>query len=136
MGNWKELAYDVLEGKELSNEEALSILNSPDEELLELLHASYIIRHHYYGNKVKLNKIQNVKSGICPENCGYCAQSSVSDAPIEKYTMMDKDSIVEGAKQAHDMKVGTYCIVASGRGPGKRELETVVSAVKGNKRTF
>lgn len=136
MGEWKQLAYEVLEGKELTNEEALSILNAPDEELLELLHASYIIRHRYFGNKVKLNQINNVKSGICPENCSYCAQSSISNAPVEKYTMLNKDEIVAGAKKAYEMQVGTYCIVASGRGPSKRELETVTEAVKEIKERF
>jgi biotin synthase len=130
MENWKQLALEVLEGKELSNKEALEILHTPDEELLELLNGAYLIRHHYYGNKVKLNKIINTKSGLCPENCGYCAQSSISTAPIEKYRMLDKETILQGAKQAYDMKVGTYCIVASGRGPSKYEIDTVVEAVK------
>ncbi|MDZ5471595.1 biotin synthase BioB [Bacillus sp. 31A1R] len=128
--NWKELATEVINGKELSNEEALSILNSKDEEILELLNGAYTIRHHYYGNKVKLNMIINTKSGLCPENCGYCSQSSISSAPIEKYRMMDKDSIVKGAEQAYNLNVGTYCIVASGRGPSNKEIGEVVSAVK------
>ncbi|WP_338470733.1 biotin synthase BioB [Niallia sp. XMNu-256] len=130
MANWKQLANEVLTGKELSNEEAMEILNTPDEELLELLNGAYIIRHHYYGNKVKLNKIINTKSGLCPENCGYCSQSSISTAPIEKYRMLDKSSILEGAKQAYEMKVGTYCIVASGRGPSNKEIDQVVEAVQ------
>jgi biotin synthase len=130
MGNWKELALEVLQGKELANQEALEILNSPDEELLELLNGSYVIRHHYFGNKVKLNKIINTKSGLCPENCGYCSQSSISDAPIEKYRMIDKGAIIAGAKQAYDSQVGTYCIVASGRGPSDKEIDIVVDAVK------
>lgn len=130
MRNWRNLAEQVLEGYELTNEEAVSILNCPDEELLDLLQSSYKIRHHYYGNKVKLNMIINTKSGLCPENCGYCSQSSVSTAPIEKYRMMDKESIVKGAEQAFNMNVGTYCIVASGRGPSNKEIDQVVSAVK------
>ena len=105
MGNWKELALEVLQGKELSNQERFEILNSPDEEILELLNGSYVIRHHYFGNKVKLNKIINTKSGMCPENCGYCSQSSISDAPIEKYRMIDKGAIIAGAKQAYDSKL-------------------------------
>src|SRR5690606_31263483 len=92
--------------------------------------------HRYFGNKVKLNQINNVKSGICPENCSYCAQSSISNAPVEKYTMLNKDEIVKGAKKAYEMQVGTYCIVASGRGPSKRELETVTEAVKEIKERF
>lgn len=136
MGNWKELALEVLQGKELSNQEALEILNSPDEELLELLNGSYIIRHHYFGNKVKLNKIINTKSGMCPENCGYCSQSSISNAPIEKYRMVDKSAIIAGAKQAYDSQVGTYCIVASGRGPSDKEIDIVVDAVKEIKQEY
>ncbi|KAF0821695.1 biotin synthase BioB [Cytobacillus firmus] len=128
--NFQKLAFDVLEGHELTDSEAMSILNCPDDELLDLLHSAYKIRHHHYGNKVKLNMIINTKSGLCPENCGYCSQSSISTAPIEKYRMMDKDSIIQGAKQAHQLNVGTYCIVASGRGPSNRELNQVVSAVK------
>ncbi|WP_100402723.1 biotin synthase BioB [Bacillus sp. FJAT-42315] len=130
MKKWDELADVVLEGHEIGDAEALSILNCPDDELLALLNATYKIRHHYYGNKVKLNMIINTKSGICPENCGYCSQSTRSSAPIEKYRMMDRDSIVQGAKQAHDLRAGTYCIVASGRGPSEKELENVTEAVK------
>lgn len=84
------LATKVLEGYELTDTEALAILESPDDELLSLLHATYQIRKHYYGNKVKLNMIINTKSGLCAENCGYCSQSIVSKAPIEKYPMMKK----------------------------------------------
>lgn len=128
--DYQRLALDVLEGHELTDLEAMSILNCPDDELLDLLHSAYKIRHHHYGNRVKLNMIINTKSGLCPENCGYCSQSSISTAPIEKYRMMDKDSIIQGAKQAHQLNVGTYCIVASGRGPSNKELNEVVSAVK------
>ncbi|QED50141.1 biotin synthase BioB [Cytobacillus dafuensis] len=130
MAKWETLAQQVLKGYELTDDEALSILESPDEELLELLQSAYQIRYHYYGKKVKLNMIINTKSGLCPENCGYCSQSSISTAPIEKYRMMDKDAIVKGAEQAYQMNVGTYCIVASGRGPSNKDVDHVVSAVK------
>lgn len=130
MKNWQALANEILQGYEITKEEALQILQSPDEDLLEILHASYQIRRRYFGNKVRLNQIMNVKSGLCPENCGYCSQSSVSEAPIEKYPLMEKESIVAGAKRAYEMKIGTYCIVASGRRPSDREIETIASAVK------
>ncbi|RSK51761.1 biotin synthase BioB [Bacillus canaveralius] len=130
MENWKQLAFDVLKGREISDEEAFNILNCPDEELLELLNSAYLIRRFYYGNKVKLNMIINTKSGLCPENCGYCSQSSVSTAPIPKYRMVDKTTILKGAEQAYQLNVGTYCIVASGRGPSDKEIDTVVSAVE------
>ncbi|USK31931.1 biotin synthase BioB [Bacillus sp. F19] len=134
--DWLTLANEVVNGKELNDEEALSILNSDDDELLSLLQGAFTIRKHYYGKKVKLNMIINTKSGLCPENCGYCSQSSISTAPIEKYRMMDRESILAGAERAYNLKVGTYCIVASGRGPSEKELDTVVSAVKDIKEQY
>ncbi len=130
MGNYDALAQRVLEGYVLTDDEALSILNNPDDDLLPLLHAAYTIRKHYYSNKVKLNMIINTKSGLCPENCGYCAQSIISTAPIDKYAMMKKEEIVAGAARAAELNAGTYCIVASGRGPVNRELEIVIDSVK------
>ncbi|PIC99812.1 biotin synthase BioB [Sporosarcina sp. P29] len=128
--NYQKLATQVLEGHEVTDEEALAILNSPDEDLLLLLHATYSIRSHYFGNKVKLNMIINTKSGLCPENCGYCAQSIISKAPVEKYAMMKSEEILEGAERAAANKAGTYCIVASGRGPRESELDIVIDSVK------
>ncbi|WP_369823785.1 biotin synthase BioB [Sporosarcina sp. P34] len=128
--NYQRLATQVLEGHVLTDEESLAILNSPDEDLLLLLHATYSIRSHYFGNKVKLNMIINTKSGLCPENCGYCAQSIISKAPVEKYAMMKSEEILEGAERAAANNAGTYCIVASGRGPRDSELDIVIDSVK------
>lgn len=128
--SWQQLANEVIEGKLLTNEEALAILSVPDEELLPLLHGAYTIRKHYYGNKVKLNMIMNAKSGYCPENCGYCSQSSISSAPIEKYPFITKEEILAGAKQAFDNQIGTFCIVASGRGPTRKDVRIVSEAVR------
>jgi biotin synthase len=127
---WTILAETVLKGAEITNKEALEILTCPDEEILALLHGAYRIRNKYYGNKVKLNMIINSKSGACPENCGYCSQSSISNAPIETYRMVDRETLVKGAGKANRLNVGTYCIVASGRGPTSRDVETVIEAVK------
>jgi biotin synthase len=136
MTDWLALADRVLEGKEITDEEAEAILDCPDEELLLLLQGAYKIRKKYYGNKVKLNMIINAKSGLCPENCGYCSQSSISTAPVKTYKMVDKDTLVKGAEEAHRLQVGTYCIVASGRGPSEKEIDTVVSAVQEIKERF
>ncbi|MFD2133948.1 biotin synthase BioB [Pseudogracilibacillus auburnensis] len=128
--NWSQLATKVMEGYELRKEEALSILASDDNDILRLMDAAFTIRKHYYGKKVKLNMIISTKTGYCPENCGYCSQSIDSTAPIQKYTMMTKEEIISGAKRANELNSGTYCIVASGRGPTNRELDVVTSAVK------
>lgn len=127
---WEFYADKALSGDVLTFDEALTVLRSKDEELLSLLQAAFRVRHQYFGKKVKLNMIFNTKSGLCPEDCGYCSQSIVSTAPIEKYSMLKKDVIIEGAKEALSRKAGTYCIVASGRGPTDKELEEVIGAVR------
>ncbi len=127
---WEQLAEKALRGERITEEEGLQVLQADDDELLPILHAAFQVRKHYFGKKVKLNLIINAKSGLCPEDCGYCSQSIVSQAPIDKYPLLEKDVLVDGAKKAMGLKVGTYCIVASGRGPSERELNQVVEAVK------
>lgn len=127
---WNDLAEQSLSGSPLSHEQALSILQCHDDELLPLMQAVYTVRRHFYGKKVKLNMIINAKSGLCPEDCGYCSQSIVSTAPVQKYSLLDRDTLLAGAREALNRQAGTYCIVASGRRPSGRELEQVVEAVK------
>ncbi len=128
--DWDMFADLALEGKQLSKEQAITILSSPDDELLSLLHAAFRVRKHYYGKKVKLNMIINAKSGLCPEDCGYCAQSAFADTKVSKYPLLDKDTLVEGAREAMQRRAGTYCIVMSGRGATSREVDKVVDAVE------
>ena len=130
------LAQEVIAGKVISKDEALAILHTPNSEILPLLHAAYQIRHHYYGNKVKLNMIINAKSGHCSEDCGYCSQSMVSTAPVEKYPLLERKTILEGARKAKDLKAGTYCIVTSGKKPTNNEVDEVIEAIKEIKATM
>ncbi|WP_409342976.1 biotin synthase BioB [Paenibacillus sp. MBLB4367] len=134
--DWNELADKALRGERLTEEEALAVLEADDDELLAVMQAAFRVRKHFYGKKVKLNLIINAKSGLCPEDCGYCSQSLVSTAPVSKYPLLEKDTLVDGARKALELKVGTYCIVASGRGPTNKELDQVVEAVKEIKSTM
>lgn len=127
---WQSLADKALSGECITMEEGLSILESDNDHVLSLMQAAFQVRKHFYGKKVKLNMIINAKSGLCPEDCGYCSQSIVSTAPVKKYSLLDKDTLVAGAREAMARKAGTYCIVASGKGPTAKELDQVVDAVK------
>lgn len=128
--DWKAFSEKALNGGLLTLEEGLSVLAAEDDQILSILEAAYEVRKHYYGNKVKLNMIINAKSGLCPEDCGYCSQSVISQASVPKYTMLDKETLLAGAREAMARKAGTYCIVAAGRGPTERELGQVIEAVK------
>lgn len=127
---WSSLAKRSLNGECLSIEEGLAVLEASDDEVLPLMQAAFQVRQYFYGKKVKLNMIINAKSGFCPEDCGYCSQSIVSTAPIQKYSLLDKETLLAGAHEAMARKAGTYCIVASGKGPTNKELDQVVGAVK------
>ncbi|MWC29739.1 biotin synthase BioB [Paenibacillus sp. MMS18-CY102] len=127
---WGDLADKALSGEQLTLAEGLSVLEAGDDEVLPLLHAAFQVRKHYYGRKVKLNMILNAKSGLCPEDCGYCSQSIVSTASVPKYTLLDKETLLAGAREAVNRHAGTYCIVAAGRGPTERELGQVIDAVR------
>lgn len=131
--SWSDLAARVLDGQETTFDEALSILRSPDEDLLDLLAAAYRIRHRYFGKTVQLYFLMNAKSGLCPEDCSYCSQSKVSEAEIPKYNILSREKLLDGARVAAERNSKTYCIVISARGPNEREMqavETIVPEIK------
>jgi len=127
--SWDQLASQVLEGGCVSQEQALSILDSSDRDLLELVAAAFRLRHKHFGKTVQLYFLVNAKSGLCPEDCGYCSQSKLSSAPIEKYRMLSPEQLLDGAREAFERGSKTYCIVISGRAPSEREMQTVETVV-------
>lgn len=126
---WHQLACQVLQGQPVSDTQALAILESADEEILDLVAAAFRLRHKYFGKTVQLYFLVNAKSGLCPEDCGYCSQSKLSTAPIEKYRMLSTEQLLDGAKVAFERGSKTYCIVISGRAPNEREIQTVEAVV-------
>ncbi len=127
---WDLLADKALNGERLTPQEGLEILQADDNEMLAIINAAYRIRRNYFGKKVKLNMIFNAKSGSCQEDCGYCSQSKVSEAPINTYSLLDKESLLAGAREAVARKASTYCIVTSGRSPSNKEINEIVEAVR------
>ena len=93
------------------------------------LAAAYRVRHRYFGNTVQLYFLMNAKSGLCPEDCGYCSQSKVSTAEIPRYNLLSRDKLLDGARVAFQRKSKTYCIVISARGPNQQEMQAITSIV-------
>ncbi len=127
---WQEMADAALGGEPLSREAALRILRADDDQLLAILDAAFRVRREYFGRTVQLYYLKNAKSGLCPEDCSYCSQSRISEAPIEKYAMLNAERLLDGARKAAESKARTYCIVASGRGPTDREVDHVAGVVR------
>jgi biotin synthase len=135
-GRWHRLADRVLEGQRLTLEEAVSVLDAPDEELLDLLSAAFRVRRRYFGKTVQLYYLMNAKSGLCPEDCGYCSQSKVSEAEIPRYNLLSAEKLLDGARRAAQQQAKTYCIVISARGPNEREMAAITSIVPQIKAQF
>jgi len=127
--DFEKLAEKSLRGETLALEEMGAVLNAPNEELPELLAAAFKVRHHYFGKRVQIHVLQNAKSGLCPEDCHYCSQSSISNAPIDKYPLLPRERLLEGAFKAKAAGAVRYCMVNSGRGPTQREIEELAEVV-------
>jgi biotin synthase len=125
-----------LDGQPVTADQALAILESDDDQLLDLIAAAYRLRLKHFGKTVQLYFLVNAKSGLCPEDCNYCSQSKISDAPIEKYRMLTPEQLLEGARVAYERGSKTYCIVISGRAPNEREMNTVEKVVPMVKEKF
>lgn len=128
--DYTSLAEKSLQGLILEREEMRAVLHAPEERLPELLDAAFRVRRHYFGKRVQIHVLMNAKSGLCPEDCHYCSQSSISKAQIDKYPFLPREKLLEGAVKAKDAGAVRYCMVNSGRGPTKREIEEIAEVAR------
>lgn len=112
-----------------SREEALAVLASADDELLDVVAAAFRVRRHFFGRRVKLNYLVNIKSGLCPEDCFYCSQRAGSAAGVLKYTWLKPDEVVASAEAGVAGGARRVCLVASGRGPTERDVDRVCESI-------
>lgn len=134
--DWNRLADQALSGEIIDRQEARSVLEASDTELLAQLAAAYRVRHHHWGNRVRLHFLLNAQSGLCPEDCHYCSQSKISTAEIEKYPLMAEDRVLAAAERAHTLKAGTFCMVISGRSPAEPTFNRVLDLVRSIKSQY
>jgi biotin synthase len=128
--DFQQLADKALQGIVPDRAELKAVLAAPDEQIPELVSAAFKVRHHYYGKRVQIHVLQNAKSGLCPEDCHYCSQSSVSEAPIERYPFLSKETLLESARRAKAAGAVRFCIVNSGRGPTSKEIQEIAAAAR------
>ncbi|MFI2286865.1 biotin synthase BioB [Streptomyces niveus] len=112
-----------------SREEALAVLTTSDDDLLEVVAAAGKVRRQWFGRRVKLNYLVNLKSGLCPEDCSYCSQRLGSEAGILKYTWLKPDEASKAAAAGVAGGAKRVCLVASGRGPTDRDVDRVSKTI-------
>ncbi len=118
-----ELKNRVLEGYNISKEEALRLYNESSKDLYK---SADDIRRTLTGNKVDLCSIANGKSGRCSENCTYCAQSKHFKTGVKEYSLLTYEEIRDQAKENETEGVDRFSIVTSGRGLVGPDFTTVV----------
>ncbi|MBV8926977.1 MAG: biotin synthase BioB [Bradyrhizobium sp.] len=106
---------------------AAAIYRLPFNDLL--FRAQSVHRQHFDPNRVQLSRLLNIKTGGCPEDCGYCSQSSHHATGLAASKLMDVDSIVAEARKAKAGGAARYCMGAAWRNPKPRDMEAIVRIV-------
>src|ERR1700721_2264998 len=92
---WLDLLADKALNRELpTRDEALAVLTTTDDELMDVVAAAFRVRRQFFGRRVKLNYLVNIKSGLCPEDCFYCSQRVGSGADVLKYSWLKTDEVL------------------------------------------
>ena len=100
----------------LTREEAIEILNTPDDQLDALIERAGILRKKYKGNHVSIHILTNVRSGNCSQDCAYCAQSCRSNADIDTYKWVEDEKLYNDNDFVNEHHLSRHCIGLSGMG--------------------
>lgn len=122
-----KLKDKILSGYNITYNEALSLIETPLNELLE---AADEIRKHFCSNIFDICSIINAKSGKCSENCKFCAQSAHYKTNISEYPLLDKEKIVENALYMAEKGVLRFSIVTSGKALTDNDVEILADTIK------
>lgn len=113
-----------------TRDEALAVLATSDDDVLDVVAAAGKVRRQWFGRRVKLNYLVNLKSGLCPEDCSYCSQRLGSKAEILKYTWLKPEEAAAAATAGVAGGAKRVCLVASGRGPSDRDVDRVSRTIE------
>ena len=105
-----------------------------DRPLLDLLHeAQAVHRAHHPANQVQLSTLLSIKTGGCPEDCGYCSQSAHAKSGLKADKLMDADAVLAAAAEAKAAGSGRFCMGAAWREPKERDMDALCDMVAGVK---
>ena len=121
--------------KELTREEALAILNTPDDQLDELIARAEKLRRKYKGDNVGIHILTNARSGNCSQDCAYCAQSCRSSADIEKYKWVSDERLYRDNDFVNKNHLARHCIGLSGMKFTDAEIEELAAKIRKMKET-
>ena len=114
-----------------SKEEAQRLYDLPLNDLL--FEAQSVHRRHFDPNRVQMSRLLSIKTGGCPEDCGYCSQSAHAPTGLKASKLLEVERVIAEAKKARDGGATRYCMGAAWRSPKERDMEMVVAMVEGVK---
>ncbi|MEX1996969.1 MAG: biotin synthase BioB, partial [Nitrosopumilaceae archaeon] len=120
----------VLSGQKITADEAVSLINIPDETLQFLSDAANEITRAFNGNIVDVETLINAKKGTCPEDCTFCSQSGFYKTGIGTYKLLPAEIIVDNARKAKDSGAKSFCLVCAWRGPSERDFEEICKIIE------
>ncbi|MEA1619309.1 biotin synthase BioB [Erythrobacter sp. T5W1-R] len=109
--------------------EIAALFDLPFTELL--FQAASVHREFHPATEVQLCTLLSIKTGGCPEDCGYCSQSVHADSGVEATKLMDVQAVLQRAAQAKDAGSQRFCMGAAWRNPKDRDMPAIVEIVKG-----
>ena len=112
-----------------TREEIANLFDLPFTELL--FRAASVHRENHPPEQVQLCTLLSIKTGGCPEDCGYCSQSVKADSGVEATKLMDVRAVLQSAAQAKDAGSQRFCMGAAWRNPKDRDMPAIVEIVKG-----
>jgi biotin synthase len=110
-----------------TREAALALYQMPFNDLL--FRAQSVHRQHFDPNRVQLSRLLNIKTGGCPEDCGYCSQSSHHATGLAASKLMDVETILSEARKAKAGGATRYCMGAAWRNPKPRDMDAIVEII-------
>ena len=100
----------------------------------DLLHKAHVIhRAHHPDNTLQLAKLLSIKTGACPEDCGYCSQSGHHKTHVEKEKLMSIEQVLDGAREAKAQGASRFCMGAAWRSPPASAMPELAAMIKGVK---
>ena len=112
-----------------SVEEIQDILDLPFTDLM--FRAQTAHRLYFDPNRVQVSTLLSIKTGACPEDCGYCAQSARHETGLERESLMPIDEVLDAARIAREQGATRFCMGAAWRNPTDKNLEQVIAMVEG-----
>ncbi|MBF0554185.1 MAG: biotin synthase BioB [Nitrospirae bacterium] len=119
----------IIEGGRISRDEATWLVSTEDSALFDLFAAANSIRYHFKGDAIDLCSIVSARAGGCSEDCAFCAQSSISAAPVGRYPLKPEAVVKKAAIEARKNKSKRFCVVTGGRGVSDRDIGKIAAMV-------